>query len=129
MNIKGTLLGDYAKDEGILGQYVVLNRNLTNDGLGGQEHTIVEGLTFEGVLILNTSIEGQIAQKQGVTGIYTFAYPKNLNIPPKTILRRVKDGKIFRTTDIDGVPTPDMSTLDMKTTRLEDYTLPANDVE
>ena len=129
MNIKGTLLGDYAKDEGILGQYVVLNRNLTSDGLGGQINTIVEGLTFEGVLILNTSIEGQIAQKQGVTGIYTFAYPKNLNIPPKTILRRVKDGKIFRTTDIDGVPTPDMSTLDMKVTRLEDYTLPANDVE
>lgn len=129
MNIKGTLLGDYAEDEGILGQYVVLNRNLTSDGLGGQEYTIVEGLTFEGVLILNTSIEGQIAQKQGVTGIYTFAYPKNLNIPPKTILRRVKDGKIFRTTDIDGVPTPDMSTLDMKKTRLEDYTLPANDVE
>lgn len=129
MNIKGTLLGNYAEDEGILGQYVVLNRNITSDGLGGQEYTIVEGLSFEGVLILNTSIEGQIAQKQGVTGIYTFAYPKNLNIPPKTILRRVKDGKIFRTTDIDGVPTPDMSTLDMKTTRLEDYTLPANDVE
>ena len=111
MNIKGTLLGKKKKNEGILGQYVVLNRNLTSDGLGGQEYTIVEGLTFEGVLILNTSIEGQIAQKQGVTGIYTFAYPKNLNIPPKTILRRVKDGKIFRTTDIDGVPTPDMSTL------------------
>ena len=41
----------------------------------------------------------------------------------------IKDGKIFRTTDNDGVPTPDMSTLDMKITRLEDYTLPANDVE
>lgn len=129
MNIQGTILENYAKDEGIIGQYVVLNRNITSDGLGGQEYTIVEGLSFEGVLILNTSIEGQIAQKQGVTGIYTFAYPKNLNIPPKTILRRVKDGKIFRTTDIDGVPTPDMSTLDMKVTRLEDYTLPANDVE
>lgn len=129
MNIKGTIFENYAKDEDIIGQYVVLNRNITSDGFGGQEYTIVEGLSFEGVLILNTSIEGQIAQKQGVTGIYTFAYPKNLNIPPKTILRRIKDGKIFRTTDIDGVPTPDMSTLDMKTTRLEDYTLPANDVE
>lgn len=129
MNIKGTIFENYAKDEDIIGQYVVLNRNLTSDGLGGQEYTIVEGLSFEGVLILNTSIEGQIAQKQGVTGIYTFAYPKSLTIPPKTILRRIKDGKIFRTTDIDGVPTPDMSTLDMKTTRLEDYTLPANDVE
>lgn len=129
MNIKGTIFENYAKDEDIIGQYVVLNRNITSDGFGGQEYTTVEGLSFEGVLILNTSIEGQIAQKQGVTGIYTFAYPKNLNIPPKTILRRVKDGKIFRTTDIDGVPTPDMSTLDMKTTRLEDYTLPANDVE
>ena len=127
MNIQGTILEDYAKDVGE--EYVVLNKVLVSDGIGGQTNSIIEGLKFKGIAILNTSIEGQIAQKQGVTGLYTFAYPKNLNIPPKTILRRVKDGKVFRTVDLDGNATPGISSLDMKVTRLEDYTLPANDVE
>lgn len=127
MNIQGTILKDYAEDVGE--DYIVLNRVMQSDGLGGQMYTIVEGLSFKGLIILNQSIEGQIAQKQGVTGIYTFAYPKNLKIPPKTILRRIKDGKIFRTTDLEGNATPDISSLNMRVTRLEDYTLPANDVE
>lgn len=127
MSIQGTILEDYAKDVGE--EYVVLNIVLVSDGIGGQKYSIIEGLKFNGIAILNTSIEGQIAQKQGVTGLYTFAYPKNLNIPPKTILRRVKDGKVFRTVDLDGNATPGISSLDIKVTRLEDYTLPANDVE
>ena len=129
MNIEGTILERYAQEKELVGQYVVLNRILVTDGVGGQKYAIVEGLSFEGVLILNSSIQGEIAQKQGVTGLYTFAYPKAYKLPPKTILRRVKDGKIFRTTELEGNATPDISTLDMRTTRLEDYTLPANDVE
>lgn len=126
MNIQGTILEQYVDD---VGGYVVLNRILTSDGLGGQTYTIVEGLEFDGLILLNTSIQGQVAEQQGVTGIYTFAYPKNLSIPPRTILRRIKDGKVFRTVNLDGNAMPDISTFDLKVTRLEDYTLPANDVE
>lgn len=127
MNIEGTILEDYAKETG--DEFVVLNRVLMPDGIGGQKYSIIEGLTFKALAILNISLQGEVAEKQGVTGIYTFAYPKNLTIPPRTILRRIEDGKIFRTTDKDGNPTPNISSLDMKVTRLEDYTLPANDVE
>lgn len=129
MNLEGTILGEYAAEEQLISQYVVINRVLLSDGVGGQKFSIIEGLSFEGILILNTSIQGQIAQKQGVTGLYVFAYPNNLNLPPRTILRRVKDGKIFRTMNLSSVTTPDISSLDMRVTRLEDYILPENDAE
>jgi hypothetical protein len=122
MNIGGTILSDYAEQQG--DDFVVLNRVLVSDGYGGQKYTIIEGLQFKGIAIQSTSIQGEFAEKQGVTGLYTFAYDKNLSIPPKTILRRVKDNKFFRTTDLDGNPTPSISALDMKVTRLEDYILP-----
>lgn len=127
MNISGTILEDYAKDE--KKEFVLIYVTINDDGYGGQVYQIVEGAKFDGLLILNTSIQGEIAKKQGVTGVYTFAYPKYLKIPPRQIIRRISDNKYFRTIDMDGVPTPDVSTLDMKVTRLEDYTLPQNDIE
>lgn len=124
MNIKGTILDDFSKNVG--DEYVVLNQNLVSDGLGGQTFTYSEGLEFQATLVLNTSLQGEIAQKQGVTGIYTVAYPKSLELPPRTIFKRKKDNKIFRTTDIGNISTPSISSLDMSVTRAEDYILPSN---
>lgn len=124
MNIKGTILEDFSKTVG--DEYVVLNQNLVSDGLGGQIFTYSEGLEFQATLILNTSLQGEIAQKQGVTGMYIVAYPKNLELPPRTIFKRKKDNKIFRTTDIGNISTPSGSSLDMNVTRAENYILPSD---
>lgn len=125
MNIGGTILSDYANQQG--DEFVVLNMVLVSDGYGGGKYTIIEGLQFKGIAIQNTSIQGEIAAKQGVTGLYTFAYDKNISLPPKTIIRRIKDGKVFRTTELDGNATPSISALDMKVTRLEDYIIPSGE--
>lgn len=127
MNIKGSLLQDYAEENGK--DYVVLNIAIISDGYGGQKYQISEGLQFQGVAVLNTSLTGEIAKKQGVTGLYTLAYPKKFDLPPKTVIRRIKDGKLFRTTELDGNATPNISTLNMKVTRLEDYTLPSGTIQ
>lgn len=122
MDISGTILGSYAAETG--DEFVIINMIITDDGYGGQAYQIVEGLHFNAILILNNSIQTEVAQKQGATGIYTFAYPKNYTIPARTVIRRVKDSKYFRTTDLDGNPVPDISSMPMKVTRAEDYTLP-----
>lgn len=127
MNISGTILQDYAKQSGE--DYVVLNIALVDDGYGGQKYEVTEGLHFEGVTVLSTSITGEIAKAQGVTGLYTLAYPKNFTLPPKTVIRRLKDGKLFRTTELDGNATPEISSLNMKVTRLEDFTLPNGTIQ
>ena len=120
--IKGTILESFASETGE--EFVVVNIILTDDGYGGQAYRIVEGLHFNAVLILGNSIQAEIAQKQGVTGIYTLAYPKSLDIPARTVIRRIKDGKYLRTIELDGNPMPDESSIEVKVTRAEDYTLP-----
>lgn len=120
--IKGTILESFASETGE--EFVVMNINLTDDGYGGQAYRVVEGLHFNAVLILGNSIQAEIAQKQGVTGIYTLAYPKSLDIPARTVIRRVKDGKYLRTIELDGNPMPDESSVEVKVTRAEDYILP-----
>ena len=120
--IKGTILESFASATGE--DFVVININLTDDGYGGQAHRIVEGLHFNAVLILGNSIQTEIAQQQGAKGIYTLAYPKRLTIPARTVIRRIKDGKYLRTIELDGNPMPDESSIEVKVTRAEDYTLP-----
>lgn len=120
--IKGTILESFASATGE--EFVVMNINLTDDGYGGQAYRIVEGLHFNAVLILGNSIQAEIAQKQGVTGIYTLVYPKNLDIPARTVIRRIKDGKYLRTIELDGNPMPDEASIEVKVTRAEDYILP-----
>lgn len=127
MNIQGTIMQDLAEKSG--NDFVVLNRVLVSDGYGGQKYDIVEGLQFKGYAKLDTSLQGEVAEKQGVTGLYTLAYPRDIELPSLTIIRRIKDGKIFRTTKLDGNPTPDISSLNMKVTRLEDYTLPSGTIQ
>lgn len=120
--IKGTILESFASETGE--EFVVVNIILTDDGYGGQAYRVVEGLHFNAVLILGNSIQAEIAQKQGVTGIYTLAYPKSLDIPARTVIRRIKDGKYLRTIELDGNPMPDESSIEVKVTRAEDYILP-----
>ena len=120
--IKGTILESFASATGE--EFVVVNIILIGDGYGGQAYRIVEGLHFNAVLILGNSIQTEIAQQQGAKGIYTLAYPKNLNIPARTVIRRIKDGKYLRTIELDGNPMPDESSIEVKVTRAEDYTLP-----
>lgn len=123
--ITGTILENFASETGE--EFVVVNVILTDDGYGGQAYRIIEGLHFNAVLILGSSIQTEVAQKQGATGIYTLAYPKTLNIPARTVIRRLKDNRYLRTKDLDGNPMPDIASIEVKVTRAEDYTLP-NDI-
>lgn len=125
MNLKGTILGRYAAETG--DSFVIINIALVDDGLGGQKYSISEGLHFDGILKMDSSLQSEIAEKQGVTAVYTLSYPKTYMIPPRTVFKRIKDGKYFKTTDMDGNPVPDGTALAMKTTRAETYILPQID--
>ena len=120
--VKGTILESYAAKTGE--EFVVVNIILIDDGYGGQALRAVEGLHFNAVFIESSSIQTEVAQQQGVTGIYTLVYPETLNIPPRTVIRRIKDNKYIQTKGLDGNPMPDLSSIKVKVTRAEDYTLP-----
>lgn len=95
------------------------------DGYGGVKTTWQDGATFSCAIVLDSSIEAKVAQKQGVTGIYTITTRKNVNLTYHKVFRRESDGKIFRvTSDGDDKKTPSTANLDMRQVSAEEWELP-----
>lgn len=102
----------------------MLDKVTTGDGYGGIITKWEEGAPFEAALVLDDSIEAQIAMKQGVTGVYTITTRRGINLQYHDVLKRVSDGKIFRvTTDGDDSKTPVSAHLDMRNVRAEEWEL------
>ena len=104
---------------------IILNKVKVEDGYGGYIDTYVEGVEFDAAIVLNNSIEAQVALKQGVTGVYTITTTKALNLQYHDVFKRVSDGKIFRVvTDGDDKKTPNSAGLDMRQVSAEEWSLP-----
>lgn len=118
-----SLLDEYIQDTG---KCVFLDRTTTPDGRGGIIYDYKEGAEFDAAIYLENSLNEQIAEKQGVTGIYQVTVRRNVRLEFHTIFRRMSDGKTFRVISKDESKTPASSSLDMRVVRAEEYELPAD---
>ena len=92
---------------------VLLNKQTVNDGYGGF------------TIRFDSSIEARAAEKQGVTSLYTIITNKNIVLQYHDVLRRKRDGKIFRvTSDGDDSFTPDSASLNMRLATAEEWSIP-----
>lgn len=97
----------------------------TSDGYGGIKTLWQDGASFDCAVVLDTSMESRVAQKQGVTGIYTVTTNRNINLQYHNVFRRERDGKIFRvTSDGDDKKTPASATLNMRQVIAEEWEIP-----
>ena len=65
------------------------------------------------------------AEKQGVTSRYTITAPLNAKLEYHDVIRRLRDGKIFRiTSDGDDVQTPKSATFQFLQVEAEEWELP-----
>ena len=103
-------------------QCVLYNKTSVPDGYGGRIDTYQEGMTFNAALVLDNSMQARIAEKQGVTGLYTVTTEKAMNLQYHDIFKRVRDGKKFRvTSDGDDKLTPNTASLNMRQVSAEEY--------
>lgn len=111
-------------DEGFK-TFRVLNESIEDDGYGGTISVYRRGATFEAVLNLDDSLNAQIAQAQGVKGVYTLTCEKSLNLPWRTVFCVADDEtNAFRVTTKEfGNATPGVSALNLRQVNAEDFEL------
>lgn len=108
--------------------YTILNKNKTADGYGGTTTSWAEGAVIRGAIVFDSSMQARVAQAQGVSSVYTLTTKRNVVLEYHEVLRRNRDGKIFRvTSDGDDKFTPKSATLDMRQVTCEEWVLPPED--
>lgn len=77
------------------------------DGEGGWTTGWTNGASFMAAIVLETSTQAVIAERQGMAKIYRVTTPKNAMLGFHDVFRRESDGQVFRvTSDGKDVQTP-----------------------
>jgi len=106
---------------------IFLDKTTVPDGYGGYDIAWKEGAPFKAAIVLDSSMQARVAEKQGVTALYTITTSKVLNLQYHDVFKRISDGKIFRvTSDGDDNKTPSSATLNMRQVSAEEYKLSGN---
>ena len=107
---------------------VMLHKTTTPDGYGGYVSKYVDGAPFTAAITFDTSMEARVAERQGVTSMYTVTTGKEMTLKYHDVFRRTSDGKIFRvTSDGDDKHTPASASLNMRQVTAEEWELPSNE--
>lgn len=105
--------------------FIIQDKTTTADGYGGYSTAWTDGAPIKAAAVIDASTEGRMAQAMGVTGIYTITTKKNINLQYHDVLKRERDGKIFRiTSDGDDKKTPSSANLNMRNVSAEEWSLP-----
>lgn len=107
--------------------FVLLEKTRVPDGYGGLITKWVDGETIQAATALDDSTEARIGVLSGITDVYTIITSKAITLEYHDVLRRVRDGRIFRvTTDGTDKKTPRSAGLNMRNVRAEEWKLPAS---
>ena len=103
----------------------IMDKKTTPDGRGGVITTYKEGAEIKVAYSFDTSTQARIAEQAGTENRFILTTRKSVNLQYHDIVKRDRDGKIFRvTSDGDDNYTPDSSSLNMRQVEAEEWSLP-----
>ncbi len=95
------------------------------DGEGGIITEWTDGAKFRAAITFDSSLQARVAEKQGVTSLYTITTSPNVKIEYHDVIKRISDGKIFRiTSDGDDKITPSSASFQLLQVTAEEWSLP-----
>lgn len=101
-----------------------MTKEKTPDGSGGSFTTWTDGAKFKAAITLDTTLDARIAERSGVTSVYTVTTKRNVNLEYHDVIKRLRDGKIFRvTSDAGDKVSPSFSALDIAQVTAEKWEL------
>lgn len=103
----------------------MLDKQTVSDGMGGFKTQWVDGATFLAAIIKDNTIQARVAEKQGVTEVYTVTVDKSLPLAFHDVFRRDSDGATFRvTSNIVDSKTPKVASFQFGQVSAERWELP-----
>lgn len=103
----------------------MIDKQTISDGMGGTVTQWVDGAKFDAAVIKDSSMNARIAEKQGVTEVYTVTTGKNVQLDFHDVFRRDSDGAVFRvTSNVTDSRTPDVASFQVGQVTAERWVLP-----
>jgi len=94
------------------------------DGEGGWTTTWVDGIKFDAAIVMDTTMQARVAEKQGMTAVYTVTTDKGTPLDFHDVFKRESDGKVFRvTSDSTDKQTPDVASFQFAQVTAEEWSL------
>lgn len=103
---------------------VLMEKKRTPDGEGGFLVQWAEGADFDAAIVHDQTMQARIAEKEGVTSIYTVTTRRGTLLEYHDVFKRVSDGAVFRVTSNGGdKKSPEFGTLDIAQVTAERWEL------
>nr|DAG68644.1 MAG TPA: head closure knob [Caudoviricetes sp.]DAV00919.1 MAG TPA: head closure knob [Caudoviricetes sp.] len=103
---------------------VLMEKKRVSDGEGGWTTTWVDGAAFDAAIVRDTTLAARVAEKEGVSNVYTVTTDTNARLEFHDVFKRVSDGQVFRvTSNGDDMRTPDVATFSFEQVSAEEWKL------
>jgi len=103
----------------------IVNKTRTDDDYGSEVITWSDGTKFDASIIKNSTTEAIVAEKQGVSEIYTVVTKKGFSLSYNDYFKRLSDNQIFRvTSNVKDSEAPKRSTVKIAKVTAEKVVLP-----
>lgn len=100
--------------ENMMEDCVLLEKHRTSDGAGGWIVNWEESAEFKAAIVINSTLEARVAMKEGTNDIFTITTSKNTVLDFHDVIKRKRDGGIFRVTSHgDDKKSPSVLSLNM----------------
>ncbi len=102
----------------------VMVRVCSDDGEGGENTTWTEGESFTAAITHDQTIQGRVAESEGMTSTYTVTTDKGFQLGFHDVFQRQTDGKVFRvTSEASDKQTPDRATFQVCQVTAQEWSL------
>ena len=103
---------------------VLMEKKRVSDGEGGWTTSWTEGAAFDAAIVRDTTLAARVAEKEGVSNVYTVTTDTNARLEFHDVFKRVSDEQVFRVkSNGDDVHTPDVATFQFEQVSAEEWVL------
>lgn len=102
----------------------LMDKVRVEDGEGGFTSQWQEGARFQAAIVRDSSLAARIAEKEGVSNVYTVTTSTNAKLEFHDVFKRLSDGQVFRvTSNGDDMRTPTPATFQFEQVSAEEWVL------